>query len=110
MSDNPMQRPPGDPEEWVQADDSVIGRAVKRSVVLALLAGAIVGGGVWALKRKSGPPPAQVTPLTAPSAPNRTTAEVPIAKFTDVTAASGIAFKHDNGAYGEKLLPETMGS
>ncbi len=29
--------------------------------------------------------------------------------FTDVTAASGVAFVHHNGAYGEKLLPETMG-
>jgi enediyne biosynthesis protein E4 len=29
--------------------------------------------------------------------------------FTDVTRASGIAFRHENGARGEKLLPETMG-
>src|SRR5947208_11081280 len=33
----------------------------------------------------------------------------PDAKFTDITAASGINFVHVNGAYGEKLLPETMG-
>jgi hypothetical protein len=30
--------------------------------------------------------------------------------FTDVTAAAGIAFKHNNGAYGGKFLPETLGS
>jgi hypothetical protein len=30
--------------------------------------------------------------------------------LTDVTAASGIQFRHNNGAYGGKLLPETMGS
>jgi len=30
------------------------------------------------------------------------------ARFTDVTEASGIDFVHHNGAYGEKLLPETM--
>ena len=35
---------------------------------------------------------------------------MPTVKFTDVTTASGITFKHHNGAYGEKLLPETMGS
>src|SRR5207249_11158988 len=35
--------------------------------------------------------------------------EIPVAKFTDVTAESGITFVHNNGAYGEKLLPETMG-
>jgi enediyne biosynthesis protein E4 len=30
--------------------------------------------------------------------------------FTDVTATAGIHFKHNNGAYGGKLLPETLGS
>ena len=29
--------------------------------------------------------------------------------FTDVTAAAGIHFRHNNGAYGGKLLPETLG-
>ena len=33
----------------------------------------------------------------------------PTAPFTDITAAAGIRFVHNNGAYGEKLLPETMG-
>ena len=35
--------------------------------------------------------------------------DIPSAKFTDITKASGITFVHNNGAYGEKLLPETMG-
>jgi enediyne biosynthesis protein E4 len=30
--------------------------------------------------------------------------------FTDATAAAGIHFKHENGAFGKKYLPETMGS
>ncbi len=30
--------------------------------------------------------------------------------LTDVTAAAGIHFTHNNGGYGGKLLPETMGS
>lgn len=29
--------------------------------------------------------------------------------FADVTAASGVSFRHENGARGKKLLPETMG-
>ncbi len=33
----------------------------------------------------------------------------PVARFTDVTAEAGIDFEHANGAYGDKLLPETMG-
>ena len=35
--------------------------------------------------------------------------EVPTAKFTDITGSSGIKFVHNNGTYGAKLLPETMG-
>lgn len=35
--------------------------------------------------------------------------EIPTVKFTDITAAAGIKFVHNNGAYGDKLLPETMG-
>jgi hypothetical protein len=35
--------------------------------------------------------------------------EVPLARFKNVTAEAGIQFVHVNGAYGEKLLPETMG-
>jgi hypothetical protein len=30
--------------------------------------------------------------------------------FVDVTAAAGIAFKHNSGAFGRKYLPETMGN
>jgi hypothetical protein len=30
--------------------------------------------------------------------------------FTDITAAAGIDFVHINGSYGEKLMPETIGS
>jgi hypothetical protein len=30
--------------------------------------------------------------------------------FTDVTGTAGINFRHNNGAYGGKLLPETLGS
>src|SRR5215472_13711435 len=31
-------------------------------------------------------------------------------QFTDVTAAAGIRFKHNSGAFGKKYLPETVGS
>jgi hypothetical protein len=31
-------------------------------------------------------------------------------QFMDVTAQSGISFKHNSGAFGKKYLPETMGS
>jgi hypothetical protein len=50
-----------------------------------------------------------VTPLKAPSAPVISRAEIPDARFTDVTRSAGIDFTHVSGAYGDKLLPETMG-
>jgi hypothetical protein len=31
-------------------------------------------------------------------------------RLVDVTAAAGLTFRHNNGAYGKKLLPETLGS
>src|SRR5262249_38732041 len=31
-------------------------------------------------------------------------------RLTDVTAASGLSFRHNNGSYGGQLLPETLGS
>ncbi|MCI0351188.1 MAG: CRTAC1 family protein, partial [Acidobacteriales bacterium] len=31
-------------------------------------------------------------------------------KLADVTSAAGIQFRHNSGAYGGKLLPETLGS
>lgn len=33
-----------------------------------------------------------------------------IPQFTDATAAAGIRFRHTNGAFGKKYLPETVGS
>lgn len=37
-------------------------------------------------------------------------AQNPGVRFTEVTAAAGIRFTHNNGAFGKKYLPETMGS
>jgi hypothetical protein len=67
-------------------------------------------------KSKSAPAPAQPfaetprpaqTTTTSASAPARPSGPI---TFTDVTAQAGIRFKHDSGAFGEKYLPETMGS
>jgi hypothetical protein len=47
----------------------------------------------------------------APVAPPKVQLEAfPNVKFTEITKESGIKFVHTNAAYGEKLLPETMGS
>lgn len=43
------------------------------------------------------------------SGPDDYSSLVPKVRFTDVTAKTGIDFTHVNGAFGMKLLPETMG-
>jgi enediyne biosynthesis protein E4 len=44
-----------------------------------------------------------------PAAPSAPPPPIPIV-YTDVTREAGITFVHDNGAFGKKYLPETMGS
>ena len=61
-------------------------------LVLAAAAVASLGSGVHG---QAGRPAARQAPSIA---------------FTDVTAAAGITFRHVNGAFGRKYLPETMGS
>ncbi len=46
-------------------------------------------------------------PRSAEAAPARPSGPI---RFTDVTLASGIHFRHHSGAAGKKYLPETMGS
>ncbi len=105
---SPGQRP-DDHEELVHTDDAAIGRAFRRSL-LALIVILVLGVGAFlALRKKPTPKPTQMTSISAPTAPTRTTPEVPDATFTDITSAAGINFVHFSGAAGDKLLPETMG-
>jgi hypothetical protein len=49
--------------------------------------------------------------VTGPVSTKKAAAVAPPAvRFTDITAAAGIDFVHVNGSYGEKLMPETIGS
>jgi hypothetical protein len=99
-------RPDDDIEE---RDDAVIGKAFWRS--LALIVAVAVGGGLvaWRLGLKSPPPAPREAKLALPSGREKPKVVMPAMPFTDITAAAGIDFVHENGAAGEKLLPETMG-
>jgi hypothetical protein len=66
-------------------------------LALALATGLFLGVRAW-LPSKPVPGPPQDRP--AP----------PALRFTDVTAPAGITFRHFSGAFGKKLLPETMGA
>lgn len=106
----PATPPAGDtPEESVELyDDATISRAFRWSlVVLGLIVVVAAAGWYWA-KRKPAAAVPKLTQLSPPSAAPALTEEVPVARFVDVTAAAGITFTHNNGAYGDKLLPESM--
>jgi hypothetical protein len=49
------------------------------------------------------------TPRVAPPPPRVANPNVPDVQFTDVTDKAGIKFRHNSGAFGKRLLPETMG-
>jgi len=79
--------------------------------------------GITGCKQNNPETPTTVSPsqvhISSTSAPLSSPSEQPRAanlrpsgpvQFTDVTAQSGISFKHNSGAFGKKYLPETMGS
>jgi hypothetical protein len=104
------ERRPAGPETHEAGDDAVIGVALRRSLlVMAFVAGA--GLLLWWLSRPDADPePVAERTLVAPAPlPQPAATALPTLPFVDVTAAAGIGFEHDNGADGERLLPETMG-
>jgi hypothetical protein len=97
-------------QEEVPADDRIIGLALRISlaVVAALV---LIGLATWlVLNRETPPPVVEEVPRTeARSLSRAIDATPPAFRFRDITRESGIDFSHVSGAYGERLLPETMG-
>ena len=93
--------------------EELIGRAFRRSlgVIVTVVAVAVL---MWWFDR--GGESTGVVEEAAIEAPVRdlpatpARAGPPAVPFTDITSAAGIDFVHVNGAYGDKLIPETMGS
>ena len=90
-------------------DEAVIGRALRRSLVVFLVIGISVALVMQWLKRETPPVDQTARPISLPEKREIAPVEVPSFKFVDITEPSGIDFIHQNGATGEKLLPETMG-
>src|SRR5882724_9732053 len=106
MSD---QTPNQHEDEPKPRDDPAIGRAFRRSLAVLLLVGASVAAVSFVLDRKQGATRTQTTESDATGSGQSSVSKVPDARFTDITRQAGIDFVHNNGAYGDKLLPETMG-
>jgi len=98
--------------EVVSTDDTVIARAFRVSMLVLL--GAVVLGGLFyfffARQTVQQGPELQVEAEAPEIVVHSEAGELPVVTFTDITAAAGIDFEHVNGATGDKLLPETMGS
>jgi hypothetical protein len=91
------------------SQSSPLSRGTSTAVALALVVAAVAGIVIW---RTFDRPieAAYVPPAVAPAefvpAAAGVLSEV---RFTDITEAAGIRFRHTSGARGKKLLPETMG-
>jgi len=102
------RRAPIDPDELAAEDDSIIGRALRWSLLLLLGAGTVAVLALFITRRPQPAAPAREIEATAPRPVDRTTLP-PSVPFTDITREAGIRFVRTNGASGDKLLPETMG-
>ncbi|MCH8823314.1 MAG: CRTAC1 family protein [Planctomycetes bacterium] len=104
-------RQPDEKVEYVAVDDRIIGVAFKWSMLVIVILAAIAVIIVLVLKTKA--PEVVVennSPVEPPKPLVQSSANRPEVRFTDITIEAGIGFVHNNGATGEKLLPETMGS
>ena len=110
MSKDP--RPDPSPRSRAVSDgEARITRAFRRSLIVLAVIATLVAALVF-VPRWLAPVERQVaeTRVEAPRQQERPAqVQVPEVRFTDITQAAGIDFVHVNGAYGDKLLPETMG-
>lgn len=101
---SPSRQPDNAPQ-----DDSIITRALVASLIVLAGGALIVFSIVYWLNRPAPSPTAQKVTLANLQTRKRPVAQAPVVKFVDITQRAGIEFQHQNGAYGDKLLPETMG-
>ena len=104
-----MDQPTIDPSIPEEHDDAMIGPAFRWSAASLVIIAAVVATIAWWSSRPAPVPALTDRPLTLPTARDLSAIEPPQLPFTDITDEAGIDFVHENGAYGDKLLPETMG-
>lgn len=93
------------------AEAKVRSALVRSAWVLMILAILVLGGWFWYQARQPEPSSVTQAEVALPTAqPMGQTKGPPRIRFTDITRQAGIDFVHVNGAYGERLMPETIGS
>ena len=92
-----------------EATDEIIGLVFKRSLIIVAVLLAFIVTVILLGKTLPEDEALVEAPLASPI-DVRNEVRAPQVHFTDVTRRAGITFSHSTGAYGDKLLPETMGS
>src|SRR6185503_4196950 len=95
-------------DDFVRADDALIGRAFRWSVLVLAFLG-ISGGAVWYSKTRPEKRSVQITPLVPPALPERLAAEIPRVVFTAIPTNGGVAFVHQHGAGGDEVAADARG-
>ncbi len=90
------------------AETERLTRAVKGSAIVAGILILVVTCVVMLSQCERGKIEVVETPVHESIVPTADTA-VPTFEFTDITEIAGIEYVHENGAVGDRLLPETMG-
>ncbi len=96
-------------EHQTPDNDDVVGTAMKVSVVVVAIVAAMAGIFFVLQQDEQMAAPEDEVQSALPQQRELPELQLPELPFTDITVAAGIDFVHENGAAGEKLLPETMG-
>jgi hypothetical protein len=89
--------------------EAIIRKAFYRSL-LTIVTALIAGYAIYHFShQESAPEPVQQLAVKGPVIEQQASIKMPEVYFTDITREAGIDFVHTNGAYGDRLLPETMG-
>ena len=99
----------GDGPEHSDGEDR-IRRALRVSLVVVAAITVVAVATFWLTTRKpADDAPAEHRPAGPDAPQDDVSSRLPTLTFTDTTNQAGIGFVHETGAYGERLLPETMG-
>ena len=98
-------------EQSHKAKDATIGRVFRRSLVVIAAVLIVAVFSFYVVNRLENTDEGFVEQtVVAPNIREETTEiQVPLVHFEEITEQANIDFEHVNGAYGDKLLPETMG-
>lgn len=111
MTDSPVDSLPDDDLESqdIERDVAAVSSALRRSFAVLAVIAVVAVPMVWWLARPSAQPKVQASVVALPELREKPKVEMPHTPFAEIGRQAGLAFVQENGAAGEKLLPETMG-